>query len=322
MVKKMKRPDVQELDTEEQKPSLLDYGMYSPGSKWERPSSQGEYTSVSDVLGEKILEEKQNTSDFLSNMLNIITDLQKKVKNPDLKLKLAIFESDLYEIQENLSILMARDYSSLSRERGQLELADDIKNTFAMIHQLELQRGLSLIGSVRNQDILSPHQTIITEWMSDLLNLNLNLNLNSYIDVKFSQDNATDRFKNSQVFHTSSNEILGAKVEDVGENIRRGELPADVLKVRIFCYKGHWVAENNRGYAASCISEKFPERLLPTFPEQLILNTYEERLKNSSSIEPFYTIQLIDANSGKVSKKVSVCSEWREEPSAPLILFT
>lgn len=317
MVKKTKS-SLDKFDTKEQKPSLIKYGMYSPSLKRERHLSRDNYTSVSKVLGEKIQEEQQNTSDFLSNMLMVISDLQTKVRYPKLKRKLEIFESDLHEIQENLRILLSRDYSSLSRERGQLELEEDIKNTFRMIHQLELQRGISLMGSLINKDILRLHEPFIREWKQELAIINPG----PTIDIQFSQDNATDRFKNSQAFHTSSDEILGAKVEDVGLSIKNDNSLVDVLKVRIFSYKGHWVAENNRGYAASCISEQFPERLLPTFPDQLILNTYEERIKTTSSIEPFYSIQLIDAVSGKTSRQVSVCTKWRDEPSAQLSIGT
>ncbi len=92
----------------------------------------------------------------------------------------------------------------------------------------------------------------------------------------FSQTKAENKFSATPNTSTSSSDILGKSVQQVGKEIKEGRLSKDVVNVGVFYHKGAWVCSNNRSFAAASVSQIQP-RLEVIFPNEEFIKFYEAK---------------------------------------------
>ena len=70
----------------------------------------------------------------------------------------------------------------------------------------------------------------------------------------------------------SIQEIAGRQIVDVARDITAGNYARDLISVQVFLRTPVWVAINNRGFAAHCLANKKPLRIIPRLPTIKELN--------------------------------------------------
>jgi hypothetical protein len=70
--------------------------------------------------------------------------------------------------------------------------------------------------------------------------------------------------------------VIGQGVVNYGQNFLNNPHMSDMLPVAIFFHNGHWIAANNRGFAAHCAGGVKPLRLLPRVAQVAEINRLNE----------------------------------------------
>lgn len=293
-----------DVNAEISKSPLSSKSMFSPKK----------YQSVGDEFGgDDVFKNAVTESMFeFQSIKNFIFELKLYSKNTE---SLDNLCNDVSESSQSLVSLMDREYDSIKQNREDHEVKQDLMNTFKLSCQMFRTRLQEIITKAKRLDDNQPNIAAI-EYVEIRLHQLPEHHLSHFFEngIHFSQLQATNYFKSTTTTQTSSPQILGKKVDDVGRYLTEHPEDIEQLKIGFFIYKNQMVAENNRALSALTISRiplNHPQlRLVGIAPSQLILNAYLKKL--GTKLNP-YQIDLVGDNKRITARVIS-----REQKSVEL----
>ena len=261
-------------------PRLTELRLQLEGFKLHLIARRGFLESIATSLRAKVPD-----SPVLGLITNIVTDIKRTMDSSDEYLKKVSHFDDLLEPQK---VQM-------------LELVPKTIDAALLVIDRRFIQAIELFTQMYPKKAVGA-QKVIGDYLVEMglerskrgsIDLDAKLRaLDNPYRPHFSQTFAEDKFGATQNVATSSLDIIGKPVLEVGQLIRENPLKREQINVGVFFHNGVWISMNNRSLAAACCSGVEP-RLEVIFPDEAFIGYYADKIKQDVLRDPF-SIRLED----------------------------